>query len=280
MDHFGDILREKRRAAKLSQRQLARIVGVDFSYISKLENSRVSAPSVGTITEIAKAVGCGVEDFLALARRLPREVTGSLTGQTAAVKFLNEASKFDLTREEWEHLTKELRALSPTSDAKKSGYEGEAKHFADSAPVEVGKSAFSSDGEGYSEDRGGGGSEDIPMKLQQGLAPDRLAGKSNEDEGKTQEARLDAEILSRNEWASLVEDLSLSPRQMEVIRGLLLGQSDKQIARALQISVATVRSHLCRLFARFGAMDRVEVIVYVFTYLRRKCRSSGCPHSR
>ena len=38
---FGQYLREQRRRAGMSQRELASRVSVDFSYISKLENDRL-----------------------------------------------------------------------------------------------------------------------------------------------------------------------------------------------------------------------------------------------
>ena len=58
------------------------------------------------------------------------------------------------------------------------------------------------------------------------------------------------EIFSKNEWTELVNELSLSPRQAEVIQCLFEGHSDKQITNDLQIAVPTVRTHLNRLFNR------------------------------
>ena len=75
-------------------------------------------------------------------------------------------------------------------------------------------------------------------------------------------------------------DLSLPPRQAEVVEQLLLGHSDKQIARDLGMSVPTVRTHLCRLFSRLGVQDRCELIVYVYGRFREKCYTCGCPRAR
>lgn len=86
------------------------------------------------------------------------------------------------------------------------------------------------------------------------------------------------DIFSESEWSELVRDLSLSPRQAQIIKLLLSGHSDKQIARELHIAVATVRTHLSRLFSRFDIEDRSELILYVFSRFRDSCRTSGCPH--
>ena len=53
---FGHNLRELRRSKDVSQRELAEKVGVDFSYISKLENDRLPPPAADTIVKIAKSL--------------------------------------------------------------------------------------------------------------------------------------------------------------------------------------------------------------------------------
>jgi len=84
------------------------------------------------------------------------------------------------------------------------------------------------------------------------------------------------EIFTESEWAELVNELRLSPRQAEVIRYLFLGHSDKQIATGLQISLPTVRTHLSRLFSRFDVQDRTELVLYVFRYFRKNSGANGC----
>jgi len=88
----------------------------------------------------------------------------------------------------------------------------------------------------------------------------------------------EARVFSYGEWLQLKADLALSPRQAEVVEQLFLGHSDKQIAYALSMSVPTVRTHLCRLFSRFGVEDRCELVVQVFAYFKRQCQGYKCPH--
>ena len=75
-------------------------------------------------------------------------------------------------------------------------------------------------------------------------------------------------LLSSEEWTQLVNDLALSPRQAQIVKHLLRGESDKQIARALEISVPTVRTHMGRLFQKFDLNDRVELVLCIFACLR------------
>lgn len=88
---------------------------------------------------------------------------------------------------------------------------------------------------------------------------------------------MEAKVFSGGEWTRLKEDLALSPRQAEVVEQLFLGHSDKQIAHELHVSVPTVRTHLCRLFTRFGVEDRCELVVQIFACFKRQCHAYGCP---
>jgi transcriptional regulator with XRE-family HTH domain len=119
MNDFGTILREKRRAAGLSQRQLADRAAVDFSYISKLENGRLAAPAAETIARLCEILGCPPEELLAPAKKFPSAVEGRISGEPAALRFLDEASKLKLSADEWKQLLGTLHGLR--SDDKGKG---------------------------------------------------------------------------------------------------------------------------------------------------------------
>jgi len=85
------------------------------------------------------------------------------------------------------------------------------------------------------------------------------------------------EVLTENEWLELVGDLRLSPRQAEIVKLLLSGMSDKQIAKQLHIGRPTVRTHLSRLFSKYEVQDRSELIVYVLGHFCERWRANGGP---
>jgi transcriptional regulator with XRE-family HTH domain len=62
---FGQALRELRRSKGISQRDLAEKVGVDFSYISKIENDRLPPPAADTIVKICNALEAPPDTLLA-----------------------------------------------------------------------------------------------------------------------------------------------------------------------------------------------------------------------
>ena len=53
----------------------------------------------------------------------------------------------------------------------------------------------------------------------------------------------------------------LSPRELEVLKLLVRGQSNQQIARELSISVCTVKNHVHHIINKLGVSDRVQAAI-------------------
>lgn len=71
---FGATIQRLRRLHDLTQRQLASELGIDFTYLSKLENDRGEKPSEKIVRELAVRFEVDPEELLALAGRLPGEL--------------------------------------------------------------------------------------------------------------------------------------------------------------------------------------------------------------
>ena len=71
-----------------------------------------------------------------------------------------------------------------------------------------------------------------------------------------------ATLFLTRELHRLVPREPLSEREIEVLDGLFAGQSNKEIAVELSLSVATVKSHVSHLFAKLGVTSRTEAAVY------------------
>lgn len=78
-------------------------------------------------------------------------------------------------------------------------------------------------------------------------------------------------VFSEREWGNIKKSLTFSPRQEQIARCLLSGMTDKEIADAVGITVPTVRTHLSRLFDKFDAGDRVELVLHFFRAYRKEC---------
>ena len=93
---FPDRLRELRRVARLSQRALAERVGIDFTYLSKIENGRVEPPSEGVLQRIAKELADKLgrdetelaDELITLAGKIPSDLAETLSRNPEVVRLL------------------------------------------------------------------------------------------------------------------------------------------------------------------------------------------------
>jgi DNA-binding NarL/FixJ family response regulator len=105
-------------------------------------------------------------------------------------------------------------------------------------------------------------------------APISAAGQAVKDSGATfdlaslLERRLFA-VLSPNEWNLVAHTLRLSHREQEIMRALLEGQKERDIAHALGMSPHTVRTHLKRMHRKLKVTDRTELVSIVFLVYAR-----------
>jgi transcriptional regulator with XRE-family HTH domain len=74
---FGERVRDLRKARKLTQQAVADAVGIDFTYLSKIENGRLTAtqfPGEETIRRLAKVLDADEDELLLLARKIPESI--------------------------------------------------------------------------------------------------------------------------------------------------------------------------------------------------------------
>jgi DNA-binding NarL/FixJ family response regulator len=58
----------------------------------------------------------------------------------------------------------------------------------------------------------------------------------------------------------------LTPRESDVLRLIAAGRSNREIALALYVSEATVKTHVNRIFAKTGSRDRTQAIRYAYAH--------------
>ncbi len=58
----------------------------------------------------------------------------------------------------------------------------------------------------------------------------------------------------------------LTPREADVLRLIAAGRSNREIARELFVSEATVKTHVNRIFAKTGSRDRVQAMRYALSH--------------
>ena len=89
MSDFGTALKNLRKERRVTQRELADKVGVDFTYISKIENGRLeNSPSEKTIAEIARVLETDINELILLAKKVPEAIRETIVDDDLAVAFL------------------------------------------------------------------------------------------------------------------------------------------------------------------------------------------------
>ena len=104
---FGERLRELRKERGLTLRTLAEAVGVDFTYLSKIENEKAGyLPGADTIRALAEALQADPLELLKLADKVPPEMEG-IAQYAHARRFLQRAQEI-ASPDDWDALLKVL----------------------------------------------------------------------------------------------------------------------------------------------------------------------------
>jgi DNA-binding CsgD family transcriptional regulator len=69
--------------------------------------------------------------------------------------------------------------------------------------------------------------------------------------------------LSDEAWALLAQRLDLSPREVQIICRIFAHEREAEIARALEMSSHTVRTHMERLYRKLQVRSRTELVIAV-----------------
>ena len=70
--------------------------------------------------------------------------------------------------------------------------------------------------------------------------------------------------LPVGKWLCIAESLYLSDRELDVVRGIVGGETEASIAQRLGLSVHTIHSHLDRIFRKLHVNSRCELVTRVF----------------
>jgi transcriptional regulator with XRE-family HTH domain len=72
---FGALVRREREAKELGLREMAKMIGVSPTYLSKVERDEFPPPAEDRVKEIAKVIGYDADELLALAGRVASDLS-------------------------------------------------------------------------------------------------------------------------------------------------------------------------------------------------------------
>jgi HTH-type transcriptional regulator, competence development regulator len=74
-EKFGAFVRRERERKEIGLREMAKMIGVSPTYMSKVERDEFPAPAEDKVRAIANIIRCDVDELLALAGRVSSDVT-------------------------------------------------------------------------------------------------------------------------------------------------------------------------------------------------------------
>lgn len=79
-EKFGAFIRQERMAREIGLREMAKMVGVSPTYLSKVERDEFQPPAEEKVRAIAKVIECDANDLLALAGRVSADISKIIKG--------------------------------------------------------------------------------------------------------------------------------------------------------------------------------------------------------
>jgi transcriptional regulator with XRE-family HTH domain len=90
---FGEFLKSLRNQIKMSQRELAERVGLDFTYISKIENDVMAPPSEEKLLAMEEVLGVDKYELVLYADKIPTDFKNVILADADVQDYLRERVK-------------------------------------------------------------------------------------------------------------------------------------------------------------------------------------------
>ena len=74
-EKFGAFIRREREAKEIGLREMAKMIGVSPTYLSKVERDEFAPPAEDKVKAIAQIIGCDVDELLARAGRVASDLS-------------------------------------------------------------------------------------------------------------------------------------------------------------------------------------------------------------
>jgi transcriptional regulator with XRE-family HTH domain len=72
---FGALVRREREAREIGLREMAKMIGVSPTYLSKIERGEFDPPAEDKVRKIAEIIGCDADELLARAGRVSSDLS-------------------------------------------------------------------------------------------------------------------------------------------------------------------------------------------------------------
>lgn len=107
-EKFGAFIRRQRESRDLGLREMAKMIGISPTYLSKIERDEFPPPAEDRVRAIAKIIECDPDDLLARAGRVSSDITDIIKRQPVQLSALLRTTK-GLSTDDIAHLTQEAQ---------------------------------------------------------------------------------------------------------------------------------------------------------------------------
>jgi len=107
-EKFGEFVRRERVVKDIGLREMAKLIQVSPTYLSKVERNEFPPPAEDRVKAIAKILGSNVDELLALAGRVSSDLTDIIKGKPRVLADFLRVAK-GLTAEDMKRLSRQAK---------------------------------------------------------------------------------------------------------------------------------------------------------------------------
>src|SRR5215207_308901 len=107
-EKFGEFVRREREAKESGLREMAKVIGVSPTYLSKIERDEFPPPAEDKVRKIAGIIGCDADELLARAGRVSSDLAEIIIQRPIELAALLRTTK-DLTADDMSRLAREAQ---------------------------------------------------------------------------------------------------------------------------------------------------------------------------
>lgn len=107
-ERFGAFVRRRREEKEIGLREMAKMIGVSPTYVSKVERDELPPPAEDKVKLIAAIIGCDVDELLARAGKVATDLSDIIKRNPVEVAALLRTTK-ELSVDQLQRLAHEVQ---------------------------------------------------------------------------------------------------------------------------------------------------------------------------
>ena len=107
---FGQTIRHLRKEKRLTQKDVAKKLNIDVTYLSKIENEKLNPPAQDKIIALAKILEVDSDFLITEAGKVPEDIVNMIPKNSTTIPKLLREGK-DLSDDDWDRVRDYIKKL-------------------------------------------------------------------------------------------------------------------------------------------------------------------------